>query len=352
MILKTTLFILISLFPLLTDASTIKEDDISAFSPVIIKSTTNRDETNNGDYFIANDMAKGFSLLGLKTDIDYRTEYHKTHASPPKLNIYMRGYTKFHSPFGNNTNLLYIYYPLLFDKNSAKKDKKSFLNSRSPMPQNSNLDDDLKNFDIIAVASSSYTETLNKNGINAIYIPQFTNPTKFYPNPKEELKTDILFVGSNWHDRTSLRYAIELGYDVSVYGYNWQNIISPKMYKAMYIPNNILNQYYSSAKIVLNDHRPDMKEFGFINNRIFDATASGALVISDYMKEIEDIYQDCIPMYKTKEDLKNLIDYYLKNEDKRQEKAICAQQITLKEYTNTAIAKKIINHLKSQKKGD
>ena len=346
---------ILSLFSILLFSSSISfaknlsDKDISTYSPIIIKSTTFRAEPNNGDYFLANDFAKGFLELGFSTDIDYRKEYHRPHTPSPKVSIYMRGYTKFYPPFDAGINILYVYYPMTFNSNSSKKINKQTLNSRPPMPQNANLDDDFQNFDIIAVASPTNTKTLNQNGIKAIYIPQFTNPNKFYPAPKDDLKTDILFVGSNWHDRTSLRYAIEQGFDVSVYGYNWENVIPSQMYKAPYIPNDILNQYYSSAKIVLNDHRPDMKELGFINNRIYDATASGALVISDYMKEIEDIYHECIPMYKTKEELKELLNYYLTHEPKRKELAQCARQITLQKFTHTTVATQIINTLNTLK---
>jgi spore maturation protein CgeB len=126
---------------------------------------------------------------------------------------------------------------------------------------------------------------------------------------------------------------------------NWKGIIPDNMYKGQYVPNEILNQYYSSAKIVLNDHRPDMKKHGFINNRIYDAKASGTLVISDYIKEIDDIYKGSVPMYQTKEELKHLLNYYLNNEEERQELAKKAQEITLKEFTNTAVAKKILSHI-------
>ena len=313
---------------------------------IVIKSTTNRDETNTGDYWIANDLSLAFKSFGYNTDTDYRTEYHRSHPKEPMLNIYMRGYTKFAPPFGKNTNMLYVYYPMAYDKNSITPKQKNKLNTRSIMPQNANLDDDFQNFDIITVASKSYTEELNKFGINAIYIPQFTNPEKFYPSFQEDLKTDILFVGSNWHDRTSLRYALELGYNVSVYGYNWHNIVPNNMYKKEYIPNEKLNQYYSSAKIVLNDHRPDMKEFGFINNRIYDATASGALVVSDYIKELDEIYQGSVPLYKTKEELDAILKYYLTHEKERQILAQKARQITLQNFTNTNIAKQILSNIK------
>lgn len=314
-----------------------------ATETVVIKSTTNRGETNIGDYWIAEDLNLAFNELGYNSEVDYRGEYHKQRTNEPMLNIYMRGYTKFTPPFPEGKTLLYVYYPMEYTQSSKNKTPKEELNTRAQMPEDTNLDDDFNNYDIIAVASSSYAKELNNAGIKAIYIPQYTNPQKFYPDAKEEYKHDILFVGSNWHDRTSLRYAIEEGFDVAVYGYNWQGVVPNEMYKATYIENTKLNQYYSSAKIVLNDHRPDMKEKGFINNRIYDVTATGTMVISDYMPEIKEAYGDTIPMYKNKEELKSLLNYYLNNESERNALAKQAQKITLEKFTNHAIAKQMLN---------
>lgn len=308
---------------------------------VVIKSTTNRDDFNVGDYWIGEDLAEGFRQLRKEVDIDYRGEYHKVRKSEPEFNIFMRGYTKFTPPFPKGTNVLYCYYPMAFWKTSKQKKIKDILNTQPQMPENSSLDDDWQNYDVVTVASKTYAAKLKDIGINAVYVPQFTNPQKFYPDPNDTLKQDILFVGSNWHDRTSLRYAIESGFTVAVYGYNWQGVIPQDMYKSQYIENKDLNKYYSSAKIVLNDHRPDMKAFGFINNRIYDATAAGALVISDYMPEIEEIYGDSVPMYKTKEELSYLLNYYLVHDKERVTLAKKAREITLKNFTNTIIAKKI-----------
>ena len=114
-----------------------------------------------------------------------------------------------------------------------------------------------------------------------------------------------------------------------------------------------MRKHYSSAKIVLNDTREGMKEFGFISNRIFDATACETLIISDYMPEIEEIYGDTVPMYKTKEELISLVKYYLddKNQAERKDKAKRAREITLKNFTSEKAAIKfqqIFDHI-SQK---
>lgn len=328
-ILLTTLLLMSSL----TDAA-----------EIAVKSTTNRGETNIGDYWIAEDFAEGFRKLGKDTLIDYRGEYHNGHTPKPRINLYMRGYTKFFPPFPDGIKVLYVYYPMAYSKQSGQKISKKQLNFRRKMPENAVLDDDWQNYDLAAVASPRYVKELNKAGIPAFYVPQFTNPNKFYPEVAEELQTDILFVGSNWHDRTSLRFALESGFKPAVYGYNWEGIVPKELYKASYIPNDMLHKYYSSAKIVLNDHRPDMKEAGFINNRIYDATASGTLVISDYMPEIEEAYHETIPMYKNKEELAKLLYYYLDpaHESERLDKARQAREITLKNFTDKAAAKLIL----------
>ena len=98
-----------------------------------------------------------------------------------------------------------------------------------------------------------------------------------------------------------------------------------------------------------------MKQLNFISNRIFDASACGALVISDYVKEIEDVYGDSVPMWKTNEELVELVKYYLdpKNEKERLEKAQRAKEITLKNFTSDIVGKKfeaIIEDIKNKKK--
>lgn len=271
-----------------------------ALPSVVVKSTANRGETNVGDYWIGEDFAAGFQTLGATTDTDYRGEYHRPHSPEPALNLYMRGYTDFIPPFPPGCNMLYAYYPMAYTaipprahslprlrhnrahsssaaaRNAAPVSpstsaaaaapaprplSKSALNQRPPQPADANLDDDWQNFDVIAVASPAYAAELNRAGIKAVYVPQFTNPEKFYPDPDPALASDILFVGSNWHDRTSLRYALEAGFTVAVYGYNWQGIVPPEMYKAPYIANTELNRYYSSAKIGLKRPPPGYERF-------------------------------------------------------------------------------------------
>ena len=146
----------------------------------------------------------------------------------------------------------------------------------------------------------------------------------------------MLFVGANTFYRTAVPTLLKHAIPVDVYGPYWPNGVA----KASYVDNRILRKYYSSAKIVLNDTRQGMKQFGFISNRIFDASACGTLVISDYMPEIEQIYGDAVPMYRSESELIDLVKYYLTHEDERRIKAQKAKEITLKNFTAQQAAEK------------
>ena len=116
--------------------------------------------------------------------------------------------------------------------------------------------------------------------------------------------------------------------------------------KGNQIDNDELKYYYSSADIVLNDTRGDMIEAGFISNRIFDVTACGGFLISDYIEGIEEIYGDAIPMYKTEEEFVELINYYLSHPEERKIKAQKAHEITMKNFGSKEIVSRMIEIMK------
>ena len=211
--------------------------------------------------------------------------------------------------------------------------------------------DIVKNADIVLTGSLKKNKFYREMGLNSFYLSQFTRTDKFYPAFRENLRRNILFVANQWPDfpvRKSVQYAKETGIAIDVFGDNWKNILvdeEASWWKARQIPNDQLKYFYSSADIVLNDTRPDMIEAGFISNRIFDATACGALVISDYMPEIEEIYGDAVPMYKNKEEFKQLIEFYLSHPEERRLKALKAQKITLQKFAADKVIKRMIDIL-------
>jgi spore maturation protein CgeB len=96
-------------------------------------------------------------------------------------------------------------------------------------------------------------------------------------------------------------------YDLSVYGTEWGAFIPKKYIKGDHIENNELYKYYGSADILLNDHWDDMREKGFISNRIFDALACGTIILSDDVNDWGEL-KDFVTTYKNAPDLPNIIE--------------------------------------------
>lgn len=292
-----------------------------------------------GDYILGQDMKSGLERQGYSVQPAYMDNFYPFGAEKSPVDIYMHGFIPFNPPENpGKTNVLYLYYPL----ETANMDKFKNL-KHTAEPNWMSLQTELWDFQLAAVASPGYQKELEKFGIKTVFVPQFTDPQKFFYEYDRNAAYDILFVGRPGYERISALWAIENGFDVALFGEGWEGKAPAEMVKGTYIDNKELHKYYASAKIVLNDTRADMKQAGFISNRVFDVTASGGFLISDYMPEIKEFYGDSIPMFNSKEELKQLLEHYLAHPEERKEKARQAQKITLRYFTNEAAARTIMN---------
>ena len=58
--------------------------------------------------------------------------------------------------------------------------------------------------------------------------------------------------------------------------------------------------------MVLNDHWPDMRTAGFVSNRLFDAVACGARVITDDLAGIEELFPGSVRRFGSPSELAEL----------------------------------------------
>lgn len=272
-----------------------------------------------GDYWLGLDLASALEELNYSVITNYNGTFKK--CKNADINIVIRGLSEWKKIRYKKINILYIIsHP---DKIRIKE---------------------LKNYDIIIAASENFAKKLKALNFNAFYFPQFTNTKRFYFEKDTQKSNKILFVGSpHMGMRDAVYYATKNNMPISVYGSFWEKYISNEYIKGNSIDNSELHKFYSNAEIVLNDTMQNMKENGFISNRIYDVTASKGFLISDYMPEIEKIYGDAIPMYKNEEEFIKLINYYLKHPEKRKEKSEKAYQITISKYTNEYFANELKN---------
>ena len=288
----------------------------------------------DGDFFLANDLKLGFEKLGYEVEYRFREDYDDLMLKNAGNVIYFKGYYNFEKlPIDDKKGrktVLYVYY----------------LEGLHPKI--------LGEVDAVASASKRFVdEYVFGNGYKGQYIPQYTNKERFKDaNSEADKQFEVLFVGSDHtgKGRKSVDYALMANANLSVFGKFWDKSLGRDVLKGSYIDNDELYKYYGNAKIVLNDHRKDMAYWGFVSNRIYDVSASGGFVFTDYVKEIEVEYGDSIVMYKNKEELKDKLEYYLEHEDERNALAKKAQKITLEKFTNEVAAKKFVEIFKNIKK--
>jgi glycosyltransferase involved in cell wall biosynthesis len=186
----------------------------------------------------------------------------------------------------------------------------------------------------VLVASRPYAEELARR-LDVAVRPflQFTDAGRFHPRRNEARAHTLLFVG-NWRGRFRpvVWEAVRSGRELALYGQGWRHL-APGHALADYVPNEELPELYSSCEILLNDHWQEMRELGFIANRVFDALACEAFVLSDDSEALLEVLGGGLDTYRSAEELEEKIAFYLDNPARRREVARRGRAIVLREHT-------------------
>lgn len=165
-------------------------------------------------------------------------------------------------------------------------------------------------FDLVYSAGRAWAEQMSRDAGQTIRtLLQATNTTRFRPDGDQLDLPGALFVG---HTRGVLRPivrdAIEGGAELRIFGNGWGEYVDAAHIVADHLPNHDLPAAYRGARIVLNDHWADMARLGFFSNRLFDAVAAGARVVSDPVDGIEEIFGPSVRTYRSVDELRQLLD--------------------------------------------
>lgn len=206
------------------------------------------------------------------------------------------------------------------------------------------------NYDYVFIASNIWAKHLSRLcSVKVEPLLQCTDTELFFPQNISEYNYELLFVGNSRHIfRKIIKDLLPTNRELSVYGENWSKFIHRKHIKGKHIENKELNKVYSSCKILLNDHWADMREKGFLSNRLFDGFASGAFIISDEIKGGREVFGDALVTYKNSVELYNLIEKYLADVNLRKEKSEKGYGIVVKNHTFEKRVKKIIEVIENR----
>ena len=167
--------------------------------------------------------------------------------------------------------------------------------------------EEVRQFDLVFAASLPWARHMSElSGCEVRPLLQATDPSRFHPPVPEATRGDrITFVGQarRSEPRKIVMDALGAGLDLDVWGPRWGQHIDASHIRGSYFPNERLGSMYRSSALVLNDHWSDMRASGFISNRLFDAVACGARIVSDDVDGVEEIFEGSVRVYRTAEDL-------------------------------------------------
>ncbi len=175
-------------------------------------------------------------------------------------------------------------------------------------------------FDYIFVAQKDYVEHFKDLGYNHVYwLPLACDP-EIHGERMSPRIYEIGFVGqllNEKHPRGRRLKKLSETYKMNDY-------------KRWYQKEEI-TKVYSQSRIVVNS--PANRE---INMRVFEAMASGALLVTESIGNGQrELFKDGVHLveYCTEEELFDKVDYYLKNDDEREQIAKAGQELVLNQHT-------------------
>lgn len=147
------------------------------------------------------------------------------------------------------------------------------------------------------------------------YMPFGIDSRFFVPARKRpEYSSDITLIGHFRENRLPLAKELYNRHDTKIYGRNWP---LPGV-KSVSYPE--IKRVFHSTKIIIDFPRTG-SGFNNVKIRLFEAAATGNLIITEKLDIIEEFFQygQEIIGYSNRKELHQKINYYLRNKDKRKE---------------------------------
>lgn len=243
---------------------------------------------NWGDFHFAQSLADAFRRAGHAATVDYQANSGRSTSSFEDVVVHLRGLHDAPIPSDATSVLWVISHP---DLVTAKE---------------------VERYDIAYGASLEWCERQAQQWrLHIRPLLQCTDPHRF--NSRVEAQPDvadsIVMVGNSRRQfRPAAWHAANAGYPVKIWGTLWEGTVPEEVIMGQSLPNDRLAGYYRSARWTLNDHWPDMRDDGFISNRIFDVLGSGGRLVTDDVRGLERVFGDRIAVFRTPAELFALLD--------------------------------------------
>ena len=192
------------------------------------------------------------------------------------------------------------------------------------------------NYKLIYTISETYLDVLKTLNANSFFfnygVFNFdSNFTKIY---------DLVFVG-DLKSRVQFRKAELFEFISQTKNFKWWGPVNidfstyPNLFKNYQgaIAGLKMLEVYSKSKIILNELPQNLESGNNINFRIWEAISSKSFLLTRYNSSLDDIIANAgLITFETHEDCKNKIEYYLTNNEERENIARCVNNYCIENY--------------------
>ncbi len=193
----------------------------------------------------------------------------------------------------------------------------------------------LPRIDVLMASSTGLATILeHEAGRASQRLPLATNPQRFSPGtaPREY---DYVLTANRWGVERAVEAALELRPNerVAIFGKGWEEAPALAPYSHGPVPYDELPEIYRSSRLVIDDTAGPTLPYGAVNSRVFDALASGALVLTNCAAGVHELFEREFPTWSTAEDLRALLDASLADEEHRVALAARYRETVLARHT-------------------
>ena len=195
---------------------------------------------------------------------------------------------------------------------------------------------ELEAADLVIAASELLAERYRARTSRTVEVlPQATDARRFSPGPVDtERASRVLFIGNTRSvPRPVVLGAVDAGLPLTLVGGGWERYLDPRAVHSDHVSYAELPVWYRSAEVVLNDHWDDMSRWGLVSNRVFDALACGACVVSDEVPGMDALLDDAVVTFRDRADVGPTVRALLDDPDARAVRAERGRHIVLESHT-------------------
>jgi hypothetical protein len=264
-----------------------------------------------GDYHFARAAQRAFQRRGIPTRVRFRHDWNTEAAGTADVVLHLFGYKERVTRPDQLNALWIISHPaMVTDRHLGRQD-------------------------IVFVASDRFADHLRTRTEKPVHVlHQATDADRFRPTPGGPEHQLLVVAGHRAERRPTVDELTPTLRDFAVYGHGWTpDVLDPRHHRGDHVPNDQLAAFYAAADIVLNDHWADMASWGFMANRLYDAAASGAFVLSDHLDEIAEEFDGGIATFGSGAELRALVTRYLAQPELRSVMAERARAAVLARHT-------------------